>query len=147
MGRVEYGRLDIGWHDLRPNRYPAGTGGLKLSLVTSPSHPLLKRDRALTRRQARRLSRRFCGVGVAIPATRLRQIAAGACARDDELTDVSFAIAATEIQHEQRLAKLKRSQRRLVRWLIVAGLVLLLLNSLLCMAYLFFSLALHTYPY
>ena len=93
------------------------------------------------------MSRQFGDVGVAIPATRLRQIAAGACAGDDELTDVSFAIAATEIQHEQRLARLKRNQRRVVRWLIVAGLVLLLLNSLLCMAYLFFSLALHTYPY
>jgi hypothetical protein len=104
-------------------------------------------DRALTRGQARRLSRRFGDVGVAIPATRLRQIAAGACPRDDELTDVSFAIAATELQHEQRLAKLKRRQRRIVRWLIVAGLVLLLLNSLLCMAYLFFSLTLHAYPY
>ena len=104
-------------------------------------------DRALTRGQARRLSRRFEEVGVTIPATRLREIAAGACARDDEMLDVSFAIAATEIQHEERMAKLKRRQRRLVRWLIVAGLVLLLLNSLLCMAYLFFSLALHAYPY
>ena len=68
---------------------------LKLSPVTSPSHHMLMRDRALTRRQARRLSRRFDGVGVAIPATRLRQIAAGACAGNDELTDVSFALAAT----------------------------------------------------
>ena len=93
------------------------------------------------------MSRRFGDVGVAIPATRLRQIAAGACARDDELTDVSFAIAATQIQQEQRLAKLKRYQRRVVRWLIVAGLVLLLLNSLMCMAYLFFSITLHVYPY
>jgi hypothetical protein len=104
-------------------------------------------DRALTRRQARRLSRRFDGVGVAIPATRLRQIAAGAVADDDELTDVSFAIVATEIQNDQRLAKLKRSQRLAVHWLIVAGLVLLLLSSLLCMALLFFSLTLHTYTY
>ena len=104
------------------------------------------RDRALTRGEARRLSRRFEGVGVAIPATRLRQIAAGACARDDEMLGVSFAIAATEIQHEQRLAKLKRSRRRVVHALIVAGLVVLLLNSLLCMAYLFYSVALHTYP-
>jgi hypothetical protein len=115
--------------------------------VTSPSHHILTHDRALTRRQARRLSRRFDGVGVAIPATRLRQIAAGAIADDDELTDVSFAIAATEIQHEQRLAKLKHSQRLAVHWLIVAGLVLLLLSSLLCMALLVFSLTLHTYPY
>ena len=93
------------------------------------------------------MSRRFGDVGVANPPTRLRQIAAGACARDDELTDVSFAIAATEIQNEQRLAKLKRRQRQVVRWLIVAGLVLLILNSLLCMAYLFFSVTLHAYPY
>ena len=118
-----------------------------MPLVTSPSQRILMQDRALTRGQARRLSRQFGDVGVAIPATRLRQIAAGACAGDDELMDVSFAIAATEIQQEQRLARLKRNQRRVVRWLIVAGLVLLLLNSLLCMAYLFFSLALHTYPY
>ena len=120
---------------------------LKLSLVTSPSHPMLMRDRALTRRQARRLSRRFCGVGVTIPAMRLQQIAAGANVGDDELTDVRFALTATEFQREQRLAKLKRNKRRAVRWLIVAGLVLLVLNSLLTMAYLFFSLALHAYPY
>jgi hypothetical protein len=105
------------------------------------------RDRALTRRQARRLSRRFGGVGVEIPAARLRQLAGGATAGDDELTDVNFAIAATEFEHEQRAAKLKHSQRLVVHWLIVAGLVLLLLNALLCMAFLFFSLAMHTYPY
>ena len=108
---------------------------------------MLMRDRVLTRRQARRLSRRFDGVGVAIPATRLRQIAAGASAGDDELTDVSFALTATEIQREQRRAKLKHTQRRVVRWLIVAGLVLLLLNSLLCMAYLFFCVVLHAAPF
>jgi hypothetical protein len=104
-------------------------------------------DRALTRGQARRMSRRFGDVGVRIPATRLRQISAGARAAEAELTDVSFAIAATEIQREERVAKLKRNQRKLVRWLIVAGLVLLLLNALLCMAYVFFSMALHAYPY
>ena len=93
------------------------------------------------------MSRRFDGVGVSIPAARLRQISAGASACEAELTDVSFAIAAIEFQREERHAKLKRTQRRLMRWLIVAGLVLLLLNSLLCMAYLFFSLALHSYPY
>jgi hypothetical protein len=120
---------------------------LKSSFVTSASHPILFNDRALTRRQARRLSRRFDGVGVAIPAMRLRQIAAGASVGEDELTDVSFAITATRLQREQRHAKLKRSQRRAVRWLIVAGLVLLVLNSLLTMAYLFFSLAMHATPY
>jgi hypothetical protein len=104
-------------------------------------------DRALTRRQARQLSRRFDGVGVAIPAMRLRQIAAGASVGEDELTNVSFAITATEIQREQRHAKLKRSQHQAMHWLIVAGLTLLVLNALLTMAYLFFSLALHAAPY
>jgi hypothetical protein len=132
---------------MRHNGSVAAVVELKLSLVTSPSYRILMDDRALTRGQARRLSRRFDGVGVAIPAARLQQISAGACAGDAELTDVRFAIAATEIQREERLAKLKRNQRRMVRWLIVAGLVLLLLNSLLCMAFLFFSMALHTYPY
>jgi len=108
---------------------------------------LLHRHSALTRRQARRLSRRFDGVGVAVPAARLQQIAAGASAGDDELTDIRFALAATEFEHEQRLAKVKRNHRRAVHWLIVAGLVLLLLNSLLCMAYLFFTLTMHTYWY
>ncbi|MBP1822569.1 hypothetical protein [Mycobacterium sp. OAE908] len=115
--------------------------------MTTSSQHLLTHDRALTRGQARRMSRRFGDVGVVIPATRLRQISAGARAGEAELTDVSFAIAATEIQREERQAKLKRNQRRLVRWLIVAGLVLLLLNALLCMAYVFFSMALHAYPY
>ena len=78
---------------------------------------------------------------------RLQQIAAGASAGDDELTDVSFALTVTEIQHEERLAKRKRSRRQAVRWLIVAGLTLLVLNSLLCMAYLFLSVTLHSSPY
>lgn len=105
------------------------------------------RGRVLTRRQARRMSRRFGDVGVAIPPMRLQQIAAGASAGDDEWTDVMFALTATELQHEERLAKLKRSRRRVVRWLIVAGLILLVLNSLLTMAYLVFSLALQGSPY
>lgn len=108
---------------------------------------MLMRDGALTRRQARRLSRRFGGVGVAIPAMRLQQIAAGASAGDDEWTDVSFALTATELQREERIAKLKRIRRRVVRWLIFAGLVLLAMHSLLIVAYLVFTLALHAFPY
>lgn len=78
---------------------------------------------------------------------RLQQIAAGASAGDDEMADVSFALTVTELQREQRHAKLKRSQRRAVHWLIVAGLTLLALHSLACMAYLFLSLAVHAAPY
>lgn len=117
------------------------------AVVTTPSHRILMHDRALTRGQARRMSRRFGHVGVTIPAARLRQISAGARAGEEELTDVSFAVAATEIEREEREAKLRRNKRQLVRWLIVAGLVLLLLNSLMCMAYLFLSMTISTYPY
>jgi hypothetical protein len=113
--------------------------------VTSPSHRILIHDRALTRGQARRLSRRFDHVGVTIPAARLRQLSAGARAGEDELTDLSFAVAASEIERENRQAKLRRSKRQLVRWLIVAGLVLLLLNSMVCVAYMFFTVTMHTY--
>jgi hypothetical protein len=104
-------------------------------------------DQALTRRRARRLSRRFDGVGVAIPAMRLRQIAAGASVGEDELTNVSFAITATEILREQRHAKLKHTQHQAMRWLIFAGLSLLALNSLLTMAYLVLGLAWQASPY
>ena len=86
-------------------------------------------------------------VGVAIPAARLRQISAGARVGEDELTDVSFAVTATEIERQERQAKLRRNKQQLIRWLIVAGLVLLLLNSLVCLAYLFLSMTVSTYPY
>ena len=92
------------------------------------------------------MSRRFAGVGVGIPAARLQQIAEGASFASDELVDFEFALCATELKREERRAKLKRSQRRAAHWLIVAGLVLAALNLLLCMAYLFISLALHESP-
>jgi hypothetical protein len=93
------------------------------------------------------MSQRFAGVGVGIPAARLQAISAGAPAASDELVSVDFALAAIEIKREERLAKLKRRQRRGIRWLIVAGLVLVALNLLLCMAYLFVGLTLHDWPF
>lgn len=104
------------------------------------------RDQVLSRRRARRMSRRFAGVGVGIPAARLQQIAAGAPFAFDELVDVNFALCATEIKRQERRAKLKRGRHRATHWLIVAGLVLAALNLLLCMAYLFIILALHESP-
>jgi hypothetical protein len=112
-----------------------------------PSRRLHVRDQVLSRRQARRMSQRFAGVGVGIPAARLQAISAGAPAASDELVSVDFALAAIEIKREERLAKLKRRQRRGIRWLIVAGLVLVALNLLLCMAYLFVGLTLHDWPF
>jgi hypothetical protein len=101
----------------------------------------------LSNRQARRMSRRFAVVGVGIAPARLRDMSAGAQLSEDELTDVNFALVATEFNREARRAKLARGRRCGTHWLIVAGVVLVMLNMLACMAYLFFSLATHTSPY
>ena len=111
------------------------------------SHRMHVRGQVLSRGQARRMSRRFAGVGVGIPAVRLREIAAGAPVADDESADVNFALAATELKREARLAKLERGRRRCMRWLIVSGMVLVVLNLLVCVAYIFFSLAQHASPF
>ena len=103
------------------------------------------RDRVLSRRRARRMSRRFAEVGVGIPAARLQEIAAGAPFSDDESADVKFALAATEIQRQARLAKFAQRRRRCTGWLIIAGLVLVALNSLVCMAYIVLSAAQHAF--
>jgi hypothetical protein len=105
------------------------------------------RGQVLSPGQARRLSRRFAGVGVRIPPARLQKIAAGAPAADDELADVNFALAATELKREARIAKLECGRRRCMRWLIVSGMILVLLNLLLCVAFILFSLAQHTSPF
>lgn len=55
------------------------------------------------------MSRRFACVGVGIPAARLHEIAMSDSATDDELTDVNFAFAATQILREERRAKFART--------------------------------------
>jgi hypothetical protein len=107
------------------------------------AHRVRLREQSLSRRRARRMSRRFAGVGVGIPPARLQQIAAGAPFGSDELFDVRFALCATELKRQERRARLERCRRRAVHCLIVAGLILAALNLLLCMAYVFVSLALH----
>jgi hypothetical protein len=92
------------------------------------------------------MSRRFAGVGVSIPAARLRAITAGAPFVPDEFVDFNFAVAAFEMNREQRLARVKRSRRRVMHWLLVGGLFLAALNLLICMAYTFITLALHETP-
>jgi hypothetical protein len=116
--------------------------------MTTPSNPLagvwgIPRDHALGSRAARRISRRCAGVGVPIAPARLQQIAAGAPCVASELTDLKFALTATEIQHEERLTKFERRRRCGIQWLIVAGMVLVLLNLLICMAYVVLSMAQH----
>lgn len=105
------------------------------------------RGRVLGRRRARRLSRCFAGVGVVIPAARLRELAAGATAAPSELVDVQFAFVAAETQREERRARVTRTKQRGLYWLIVAGLILTALNLLACAAYVFVSVVLHESPF
>lgn len=90
------------------------------------------------------MCRRFAGVGVGIGAARLREIAAGAPASEAELADVDFAVVAGELKHEQRVAKFKRDQHRCMKGVVVAGVGLVMLGTLLCLALLMLSLTLHT---
>ena len=99
------------------------------------------RGQVLGRRRARRLSRCFAAVGVNTSPERLQEMLAGMPVTDDELTDLNFALIATRITHEAHLAKFKRLQRRGTRALMFAGLVLVVLNFLVCVAYLLFSLS------
>ncbi|OBG04528.1 hypothetical protein A5772_04805 [Mycolicibacter sinensis] len=89
------------------------------------------------------MSRRFAGVGVQIPAARLRELTAGAPLAAAESVDYMFALTATAMKREQRLARSRRNRRRLVHALIVAGLMLAALNLLICMGYVFIIMALH----
>lgn len=92
------------------------------------------------------MSRRFAGVGVMIPPARLREMMAGAPLASDESINVDFAFTATELKREQRLARVKRTRRRITHGLIIAGLILAALNLLICMGYVFITLALHESP-
>jgi hypothetical protein len=99
------------------------------------------RGQLLGRRRARRLSRCFARVGVRTSPERLQEMLAGMPVTDDEVTDVHFALIATRINHEARLAKFKRVRRRGTRSLMFAGLILVVLNFLVCVAYVLFSLS------
>jgi hypothetical protein len=124
---------------------------LDFTLVTTPSNPcgnergllrhqLQMRHRVLGRRRARRLSRRFACVGVETPPERLQQMLAGMPVTAYEVTGVNFALIATEFNREERIAKFKRLQRRGTRVLMFAGLVLIVLNFLFCLAYVLLNL-------
>jgi hypothetical protein len=104
------------------------------------------RNQVLSRRQARRLSRRFARVGVNTPPERLCQMLAGVPFAAGEVTDLNFAFIATRLRREQLSAKFKRLKRRGARSLLFVGLVLVTLNFLFCMAYALFSLTLEAAP-
>src|ERR1700753_2906904 len=95
----------------------------------------------LGRRHARRMCRRFECVGVRTTPERLRQMSVGAPVGTDEVTAVHFALIVTQINREARDAKYKRLQRQGTRSLILAGLILVVLNFLVCVAYVMLNLA------
>ncbi len=68
----------------------------------------------------------------------------GAPVTEDEVTDFNFALIAMEMNREARVAKVKRLKRRGTRSLMFAGLVLVVLNFLMCVAYVLLNLAQQT---
>lgn len=71
---------------------------------------------------------------------------AGAPVPDREVADVNFALIAMELDREARVAKYKRLKRHGARSLIFAGLVLVVLNFLFCVAYLMLNLVQEATP-
>jgi hypothetical protein len=81
------------------------------------------------------MCRSFADVGVDTGPVRLQQMLAGLPVSAEEVTDVNFALIATQIKRDERSAKLKQLQRQGTRSLMFAGMILLVLNFLLCLAY------------
>jgi len=104
------------------------------------------RYQALGQRRARRLCQRFERVGVQTAPERLKAMLAGVPVAVEEVTDVNFALIAIEFNREARVAKFKRLKRRGTRSLMFAGLVLVVLNFLFCVAYVLLNLAQQTTP-
>ncbi|WP_231993988.1 hypothetical protein [Mycobacterium sp. 852002-50816_SCH5313054-b] len=109
-------------------------------------HQVQMRCQALGRRRARRLCHRFERVGVHTAPDRLRQMVAGAPVGEDEVTDVNFALIAMQLNREARGARVKRLKRQGTRSLMFAGLVLVVLNFLFCIAYVLLNLAQQATP-
>ncbi|WP_293321213.1 hypothetical protein [Mycobacterium sp.] len=105
------------------------------------------RDQALGRRRARRLCRCFERVGVHTEPDRLRAMSAGAPVADEEVTDVNFALIALRLNDEARATKFKRLRRRATRSALFAGLVLVVLHFLFCVAYVLLNLTQQAAPY
>lgn len=66
---------------------------------------------------------------------------AGLPVRTSEVMDFNFALIALRLNREARAARVRRLKRRGTRSLMFAGLVLVVLNFLFCVAYLLLNLA------
>ena len=93
------------------------------------------------------MSRQFSEVGVGMPPQRIREIAMGRPATEDELVDVGFALTVTQLLNEKRRTKRGRVQRRCTRGLIMVAATIIALNALLCLGLMLFILTQHTTPY
>lgn len=83
----------------------------------------------------------FERVGVRTAPDRVREMLAGAPLAAHEVVDVHFALIALRLDRETRAARYKRLKRQGTRSMLFAGLVLVVLNFLMCMAYLLLNLA------
>jgi hypothetical protein len=86
------------------------------------------------------MSRQFARVGIDAPPVRLQQMLAGMPVTEDEATDINFALIATEMRRDERSSRYKRLQRKGTQSMIFAGLILLVLNFLFCLAYMMLNL-------
>ncbi|WAJ45415.1 hypothetical protein OK015_02490 [Mycobacterium sp. Aquia_216] len=103
-------------------------------------HRLHMRYQVVGERRARRMCRSFADVGVDTGPVRLQQMLAGMPVSEEEVTDVNFALIATQLKRDERNAKRKQLQRQGTRSLMFAGMILLVLNFLFCLAYVMLNL-------
>ncbi|MCA2244317.1 MULTISPECIES: hypothetical protein [Mycobacterium] len=85
-------------------------------------------------------------MGVRTAPERLREMVAGAPLAAHELINVNFALIAIQLDRESRAARYKRLKQRGTRSLMFAGLVMVVLNFLVCMAYVLLNLAEQSAP-
>lgn len=86
------------------------------------------------------MSRQFARVGIDTQPVRLQQMLAGMPVTADEVTDINFALIATQMKRDERSSRYKRLQRKGTQSMIFAGLILLVLNFLFCLAYMMLNL-------
>nr|WP_293038346.1 hypothetical protein [Mycobacterium sp.] len=65
---------------------------------------------------------------------------AGAPLAAQEVFNVNFALIAIQLNREARVAKYKRLKQRGTRSLMLAGLIMVVLNFLMCVAYVLLNL-------
>jgi hypothetical protein len=71
---------------------------------------------------------------------------AGAPLAAQEVVNVNFALIALQLNREARVARYKRLKQRGTRSLMFAGLIMVVLNFLMCMAYVLLNLAEQSAP-